>query len=92
VADMRRYLHSDSDFDHELHQFAGVESLDHYAVNIVVHVHTSAPATREYRALPKTLGAPSPFTPALLDSQCPRVSCAEGLSGSTVQPACLCVA
>ena len=50
VADMRRYLHTDSDFDHELHQFAGIESLDHFAVNIVVHCHTSAGATREYRA------------------------------------------
>ncbi len=50
VADMRRYLHSDPDFDHELHQSAAVESLDHHAVNIVIHCHTSAAATREFCA------------------------------------------
>ncbi len=50
VAEMRRYLHSDPDFDHELHQSAAVESLDHHAVNIVIHCHTSAAATREFCA------------------------------------------
>ena len=50
VADMRRYLHSDPDFDHELHQSAAVESLDQHAVNIAVHCHTSAAATREFCA------------------------------------------
>ena len=52
MADMRHYLHSNPDFDHELHQFAGVESLDNHAINIVVHAHTSPSATREYRAPP----------------------------------------
>ena len=50
VADIRHYLHSDPDFDHELHQSAAVESLDHYAVNIAVRCHTSPAATREFSA------------------------------------------
>ena len=48
VGAINRWLKANEDLEHSLPTWAGVRSLDNYAVNIFVIAHTGPHATREY--------------------------------------------